>query len=259
MKDANYFSHDYNARNDEKIRDLMREHGMIGYGLFWAIVEELYHNTNVLRTQYKRIAYDLRTDEDLVKSVVEDFGLFVVKGGFFSSNSIQRRIDKMKDKSAKAKESIKKRWDSKNTNVSKNDTNVSKNDTINKERNKERNKDDDNAVKKSDNIDRSFSPFQEQVNDQEKDVHACGVLLKSNDTQIESLGIKFRVSKESISTWIDQFVIHLGAHGNGKKSQSDFNKHFNNWMSKQNLHEKPKEPKVSKTMTSEEFLKTLTD
>lgn len=258
MKDANYFSHDYNARNDEKIRDLMREHGMIGYGLFWAIVEELYHNTNVLRTQYKRIAYDLRTDEILVKSVVEDFGLFVIKDGFFSSNSIQRRIEQRQVKSAKARESIKKRWDSKNTNVSKNDTNVSKNDTINKERKKEINKDDD-EVKKNVTIDRSFSPFQEQGKDQEKDVHACGVLLKSNDMQIQSLGIKFRIPKESLSTWIDQFIAHLGAHGKGEKSQADFNKHFNNWMSKQNLSEKPKEQKVSKTMTSDEFLKTLTD
>ena len=45
-KDTFYFSHDYNARNDEKIKMLIRKHGMIGYGVFWAIVEDLYNIKN---------------------------------------------------------------------------------------------------------------------------------------------------------------------------------------------------------------------
>jgi len=43
-KDTYYFSHDYNCRNDEKIKRLLRKHGMCGYGIFWSIVEDLYNN-----------------------------------------------------------------------------------------------------------------------------------------------------------------------------------------------------------------------
>ncbi len=110
-KDTFYFSHDYNARNDEKIKFLIRKHGMLGYGVFWSIVEELYNNANALRTHYDSIAYDLRTDEILIKSIVEDFDLFVIDGDFFGSTSIERRLEDRNKKSVKARESAIKRWD----------------------------------------------------------------------------------------------------------------------------------------------------
>ena len=47
-KETFYFSHDYNSRNDVKIKKLLSKHGLLGYGIFWAIIEELYNNTNVL-------------------------------------------------------------------------------------------------------------------------------------------------------------------------------------------------------------------
>jgi len=131
-KDTFYFSHDYNARNDEKIKLLIRKHGMFGYGVFWAIVEELYNNANALRTHYDSISYDLRTDEDLIKSIVEDFGLFVIDGDFFGSISIERRLEERNMKSIKARESAIKRWSKceRNANASNNNANELKIDAI---------------------------------------------------------------------------------------------------------------------------------
>jgi hypothetical protein len=40
-KDAFYFSHDYNARNDEKILELRSTYGAEGYGIFWMVVEAM--------------------------------------------------------------------------------------------------------------------------------------------------------------------------------------------------------------------------
>ena len=57
-KDTFYFSHDYNVRNDIKIKKLINKHGFLGYGLFWAIIEDLYNNTNVLPMDYECIAFD---------------------------------------------------------------------------------------------------------------------------------------------------------------------------------------------------------
>jgi hypothetical protein len=109
-KDTFYFSHDYNSRNDEKIKFLLRKHGFIGYGLFWAIIEDLYNNANALRTDYEGIAYDFRVDVTLIESIIKDFDLFVFEGDTFGSLSVQKRIDERDSKSVKARESAHKRW-----------------------------------------------------------------------------------------------------------------------------------------------------
>jgi len=92
-KETNYFSHDYNARNDEKIKALIRKHGMEGYGVFWAIVEELYNNSNILKLDTEGLAYDLRVDNKLITSVIESFGLFIIREGNFGSASIEARLE----------------------------------------------------------------------------------------------------------------------------------------------------------------------
>jgi len=109
-KQTFYFSHDYNARNDEKIKMLVRRHGMVGYGIYWSIVEDLYNNANALRTDYEGIAFDLRTECDIVASVVRDFDLFEISENFFGSKSVQRRLDERNSKSLKARESASYRW-----------------------------------------------------------------------------------------------------------------------------------------------------
>jgi hypothetical protein len=109
-KDTFYFSHDYNARADDKIKCLVRKHGILGYGIFWAIIEDLYNNANAMRTDYDGIAYDLRTDCDTIKSIINDFDLFIIEDGFFGSKSIENRLIQRNCKSEKARESAFKRW-----------------------------------------------------------------------------------------------------------------------------------------------------
>jgi hypothetical protein len=125
-KDTFYFSHDYNARNDEKIKRLIRKHGMIGYGIFWSIVEDLYNNANALQTDYDGIAYDLRTDSDVVASVINDFELFVFDGDFFGSNSVQERLDQRNSKSESARKSASYRWENANALQPQSDSNAKK-------------------------------------------------------------------------------------------------------------------------------------
>lgn len=110
MKDTFYFSHDYNARNDIKIKRLIAKHNYLGYGLFWAIIEDLYNNANALPLDYECIAFDLRADIETVKSIINDFDLFTHEDGFFGSLSIQKRLDERNLKSIKARESALNRW-----------------------------------------------------------------------------------------------------------------------------------------------------
>jgi len=116
-KETFYFSHDYNSRNDEKIKFLIRKHGMQGYGIFWAIIEDFYNNANALRMDCDGIAYDMRVDSETIRSVIQDFGLFVFEGENFGSMSVQKRMDERDTKSKKARQNAFKRWDSSTNNA----------------------------------------------------------------------------------------------------------------------------------------------
>jgi hypothetical protein len=82
----------------------------MGYGIYWAIVEDLYQNANALPTDYEGIAFDIRSDSETVKSIVNDFDLFKVEADLFGSLSVQRRLDEREQKSTKARNSAYKRW-----------------------------------------------------------------------------------------------------------------------------------------------------
>jgi len=143
MAETFYFSHDYDSRQDEKIKDLLYHYGFEGYGIFWALIEDLYINENQLKCDYKRISYEFRVDEIKVKSIINDFGLFTIEGENFYSSSINKRLTFRSEKKEKAKQSAEKRWKNAttNANASKNDAtedaNASKNDAIKESKVKE--------------------------------------------------------------------------------------------------------------------------
>lgn len=120
IKSTNYFSHDSNARNDEKLVRLRMKQGAAGYGVYFMILERLREEADYMSAKdYNMIAFDLRVDAAIVKSVVEDFGLFVFTddGKYFYSDSFKRRMD-IKDtlsrkRSEGGKVAMKKRWNKK--------------------------------------------------------------------------------------------------------------------------------------------------
>jgi hypothetical protein len=118
MKDTSYyFSHDYNTRQDIKIKKLLVKHGMIGYGCFWSIIEDLYNNANALPLDYESIAYDLRVSENVIDSIINDFDLFIIQGGYFGSKSVENRLNQRNEKSIKASKSALKRWNKAESNA----------------------------------------------------------------------------------------------------------------------------------------------
>ena len=86
---------------------------MQGYGIFWAIVEDLYNNANALQTDYETIAFDLRVDASVVQSIIEDFNLFTFDGEMLWSASVERRLIERNNKSEKARQSALSRWNKK--------------------------------------------------------------------------------------------------------------------------------------------------
>lgn len=110
MKETFYFSHDYNARSDIKIKRLIQNHGMAGYGIYWSLIEDLYQNNNELELDYELISYDLRVDINLCKSVIDDFNLFIKNENKFGSKSVENRLKERDIRSKKASKNAMKRW-----------------------------------------------------------------------------------------------------------------------------------------------------
>lgn len=123
MKDTIYFRHDYNARNDPKLLKLRAKYGLEGLGLYWCIIEILRESTDVRFKTYDSDTIVLQTNYDgninvFLKDCIS-FELFKTDGDYFWSDRLIEDVDQMKQKSIKATESVKKRWEKyeRNTNV----------------------------------------------------------------------------------------------------------------------------------------------
>ncbi len=111
-KEAYWFSHDSNSRHDEKIVALRMKHGWEGYGLYWAIIEKLRESPRyTLSTNYNVIAYDLRTNNEIIKSIITGFGLFIIDENSFYSESLINRMRVKDEKSKNGKKAALARWE----------------------------------------------------------------------------------------------------------------------------------------------------
>lgn len=116
MKKSLHFQHDYNARNDPKLQDVLIKHGIAGIGVFWSIIEMLYEQEGTLPLcSCKSIAFALNVDCHVVESIVNDFSLFENDGESFWSNAIKTRIAISYSIAAKRKKAALSRWKSKPT------------------------------------------------------------------------------------------------------------------------------------------------
>ena len=113
----NYFPHDSDARSDDKIIALRIKHKWEGYGLYWALIEKLRESKHyTLKADYNVLAFDLRADAAILKSVINDFGLlaFTNNGECFYSESLNTRMQPLDEKRAKLSDAGKrgneKRW-----------------------------------------------------------------------------------------------------------------------------------------------------
>lgn len=122
MKEAFYFSHDSNARSDPKIKSLVKNHGMQGYGRYWVIVETLREQSDFKLEHAEwvldALAMDMLCDTNAVALFIDEcvnrFKLLTSDNEKFWSNSLIRRMEKREEdrqKRAEAgKKGAEKRW-----------------------------------------------------------------------------------------------------------------------------------------------------
>jgi len=105
-----YFQHDFNARNDLKIKALLKRHGAAAYSVFWSIVEELHqHNRFELKPWLiAGIAGDLYLEPENVQDIINtciEFELFFKDGESIGCARVERNLQKrqeVKEKRSKA-------------------------------------------------------------------------------------------------------------------------------------------------------------
>jgi uncharacterized protein YdaU (DUF1376 family) len=113
-KDAFYFPHDSNAKDDPKVVMMIEQLGLESYGIFWVLVE-------ILRDQpdfkyplalIPAIARRYNTTAEKVKAVVMSYGLFQIENDeFFFSRSLNNRMLPMLEKREQARQAANKRWE----------------------------------------------------------------------------------------------------------------------------------------------------
>lgn len=98
-KDAYYFSHDANARNDQKMLAVRMKHGLLGYAIFFCLIEILRESKGYkIKPDWEALAYDLRTDAQAVVDVASNYGLFMFDGDFMYSESLLKRMKELDEK-----------------------------------------------------------------------------------------------------------------------------------------------------------------
>ena len=114
MKDAYYFSHDSNAKDDPKCVLLIEQLGLEGYGIFWVLIETLRD-----QPEYKyplalipALARRYNTTSEKMKTVVSQYGLFEItpEGEFFFSESLCRRMESISTFRESQRKKALKRW-----------------------------------------------------------------------------------------------------------------------------------------------------
>jgi len=121
-KDAYYFSHDSNARNDEKILAMRSAYGLEGYGMYFMIIEILREQTGyaieVNKYVYGSLAIQLQSSvkkvEKFINDCVNEFSLLTIKDDFLFSESLLRRMEIVDTVSQKRKNASMTRWNNKN-------------------------------------------------------------------------------------------------------------------------------------------------
>ena len=259
----NYFPHDSNARNSDKMIRLRMTHKAAGYGVYFMILERLREEPSYMSVKdYNMIAFDLRVDTALVKSVIEDFGLFVVTpdGNYFYSESFNERMavkdEKSRRRAEAGREGMRKRYGSPEntenlTKLPQNGNNVIT--KLPKEGNKERKENIYNPPLYNshplENHDADTEPLPPATT-----AHITLATFRQQVTERpytnvinEELrrGLGLGTDTATLEKWLDEYIDTQTATGNTRNTFNEYRKHFANWarIKKQSTHETNEEPR----------------
>ncbi len=114
QKDAYYFPHFSNARHDRKIRRVLKELGVEGYGIYFMLLEVLREQSDLRYpiADIDLLADEFRTSEAKIQTIISKYDLFEIdqEEMFFSPKQI-KYLQPYFERSQRARDAANKRWD----------------------------------------------------------------------------------------------------------------------------------------------------
>jgi len=214
---------------------------MLGLGIFWSLIEDLYINANAMQLDCDSIAYGLQVDASVVSSILNDFGLFNISDDVISSDSVQRRLDDRKTRSEKASKSALKRWSKEQNNANALQSQSEPNANKEKERKeKENNNIDDVEFSKKKEV--QIDPLSIESKFREIEIE-----LKASQLLIDTVRKSNSITEEECLEYISQFISEKIVEDKVPEGYSKTKSHFMNWVRKRhegNLSKSASSPKT---------------
>lgn len=126
MKDTYYFSHDYNAKGDEKCEYMIHKFGLVFYGLYWIVIEKMHASADGKLTcaLMGGIAKAYNIEPELLADIYNEsikIELFLSDGEKYWSERVLRNKemldDKRAEKSVAGRKGAAKRWGGSNKGI----------------------------------------------------------------------------------------------------------------------------------------------
>jgi len=108
-----YFRHDYDAAEDEKIVRILKAMGPEGYGIYWLIIEKLYKHGGEILFDPDTMAWEMRAQCDRIATVMQSDLFYKTDAGMLRSHSVNRRLEEREGRTEQAKTAAKFRWNKK--------------------------------------------------------------------------------------------------------------------------------------------------
>jgi hypothetical protein len=196
------------------------ELGWEGYGLFWALIELLRNESDHrMRTHCKSIAFALQTQEETIKRIINDFDLFVIDDKYFWSESLLKRMELKEERSEKARESAKKRW---NKDI---DANAMRTHS-------ERNAD---AMQLKERKGKEIKEIKEKESKINEDSHnAIFRELWNNRIWLEGLAMTWKADLKEVQNHLNTFRQECILKSDYKENEKLAKEHFFNWVKRGN-------------------------
>ena len=213
MKNTYFFSHDANARNDEKILALMARCGTISYAVYWILIEMMFESSNSKLSieLIDGISFSYNIDITLLQNIITSaikLKLFDTDDEYIWSESLIKRKEYLTDYKAKKSEAGKagmaKRWGTDNTVITNDNTVITKHNKLNKTK-----------LNKTETIKDIYIPFAENVSLKEEEHKklletypqaTVDKMIQVLDNYKGSSGKKYKSDYRAILSWVAEKV-----------------------------------------------------
>lgn len=219
-----YFPHYANKRNEDSIVRLRMAHGVAGYGVYHMLLERLRLSENYrCELDYDILCWDLDCCEELIKSVIYDFGLFEIMedGQMFQSSELNEYMvmmeEKKRKKSEDGKAAAEARWEKIRGSV---DTGSPK------------------VEKEPDKPVSEVLPPDSTTERLDKEIEA----IKCDETWLKEMSVECKKTTDELISYLEDFrkMCILRGLKNGHKDMSDTLTHFRSWIYKSGRAKDPK-------------------